>query len=92
MTEFFEVPKGDPTSLHPLAAQVRGVKLQVAYPWVPSSRNYLPKSEKSATKSIQEWNDKRVHLYHILKATSNFDTLALNSCCLWMLNIGESYP
>ena len=49
--------------------------------WGPVSRNIMVEFKKSATKNIQEWTDKRVHLYDILKATSNFDAPALNSCC-----------
>jgi len=75
MTEFSEVLKEDPYESHPLAAQVRGVKLLMH--GVPSSRNYSPKSEKTNTKNIQEWNDKRVHIYHSLKATSNLVAFAL---------------
>ena len=77
MNGFLEVLKADPLqdSPHPLAAQVRGIKLEMH--GVPSSRNNTVKSEKSIAKNIQEWNDKRVQLHRILKATSNLDAFAI---------------
>ena len=67
---FLKVLKGDPLrgTPHPLAVQVRGIKLEM---------HDIPKSEKSIAKNIQEWNHKRVQLYHILKATSNLEAFAL---------------
>jgi hypothetical protein len=64
MNGFLEVLKGDPLrgTPHPLAVQVRGIKLEMHK--IPSS-------------GIQAWNDKRVQLYHILKATSNLEAFAL---------------
>ena len=77
MIGFLEVLKGDPLrgTPHPLAAQVRGIKLEMHK--IPSSGTHSPESEKSTAENIQEWNDKRVQLYHILKATSNLDAFAL---------------
>lgn len=77
MNGFLQVLKRDPlrATPHPLAAQVRGIKLEMH--GVPASRNHSPQSEKSTAKNIQEWNDKRVHLYHIIKATSNLEAFAL---------------
>jgi len=77
MDGFLKVLKADPlrATPNPLAAQVRGIKLEMH--GVPSSRNHTLKSEKSTAKSIQEWNDRRVQLYHILKVTSNLEAFAL---------------
>ena len=77
MDGFLKVLKGDPlrSTPHPLAAQVRGIKLEMH--GVPTSQNYLAKSEKTMAQMILEWNGERVQLYHILKATSNLDAFAL---------------
>jgi len=77
MNEFLEVLKADPLrgTPHPLTAQVRGIKLDMH--GVPSSRNHTVKPEISIAMNIQEWNDKRAQLRHILKTTSNLEAFAL---------------